>query len=100
MRSLTPAGGTTDLARFIATAPLSDTHEHLQSEAFSTRFPPDILFDLFGNYVQADLVVAGATPQNVARLIDPSERDLRSRFLPVQQAWECCQHTGYGEAVR
>jgi hypothetical protein len=90
----------TDLARFIDTAPLSDTHEHLQTEEFSVQYPPDVLFDLFGNYVQADLVVAGATQEAVNRLIDVSDRDLRSRFLPVRKAWECCQHTGYGEAVR
>jgi predicted TIM-barrel fold metal-dependent hydrolase len=94
------ATDTTDLARFIDAAPLIDTHEHLQSEDFTTRFPPDVLFDLFGNYVQADLVVAGATPEAVNRLIDTSDRDLKSRFLPVERAWECCQYTGYGEAVR
>lgn len=91
---------TTNLARFIDTAPLTDTHEHLQTEAFSVQFPPDVLFDLFGNYVQADLVVAGATQEAVDRLIDVSHPDLPSRFLPVQKSWECCRHTGYGEAVR
>lgn len=92
--------GTTDLAQFINTVPLSDTHEHLQTEAFSIAFPPDVLFDLFGNYVTADLVVAGASPQAVERLIDTSSPDMPARFLPIQKAWECCQHTGYGEAVR
>jgi hypothetical protein len=59
----------TDLARFIDTAPLSDTHEHLQTEEFSIQFPPDVLSDLFGNYVQADLVVAGATQETFNRLL-------------------------------
>jgi hypothetical protein len=63
-----------------------------------TGSPPDILVDLFDNYVSADLVVAGATPDAVARLIDPSEPNLMARFLPVRSAWERCQHTGYGEA--
>ena len=92
--------GATDLAHYIASAPLYDTHEHLQSEAFATQFPPDVLFDLFENYVKADLVVAGATPQAVERLVDLSNRDVGARFTPIKQAWECCRHTGYGEAVR
>ena len=89
-----------DLAHFIASAPFSDTHEHLQTETFSIQFPPDVLFDLFGNYVMADLVVAGATPEAVDRLIDTSNRDLHARFAPVQKAWGRCRHMGYGEAVR
>lgn len=92
-------GSGSELAHFIETAPLSDTHEHLQSETFSIQFPADVLCDLFGNYVTADLVVAGATPEDVERLTSPSNPDLSARFAPVQAAWECCQHTGYGEAV-
>ena len=99
MRSSIVTSGTTDLAQFINSASLSDTHEHLQTEAFSIGFPPDVLFDLFGNYVMADLVVAGATQEAVDHLIDTSNRDLTSRFAPIQKAWKCCQHTGYGEAV-
>jgi hypothetical protein len=90
----------TDLARYIETAPFTDTHEHLRSESSVTGSPPDILVDLFDNYVTADLVVAGASPDAVARLIDPSEPDLKARFRPVQSAWERCRHTGYGEATR
>jgi hypothetical protein len=90
----------TDLARFVENAPITDTHEHLRSETSVTGSPPDILVDLFDNYVSADLVVAGATPEAVARLIDSSDPNLMARFLPVRSAWECCQHTGYGEATR
>lgn len=95
-----PHGGSSDLAHFINTALLFDTHEHLKSEEVATQFPPDVLFDLFSNYVTADLVVAGATQQAVDRLIDPTDRDVHARFAPVQKAWEACRHTGYGEAVR
>jgi hypothetical protein len=100
MSSSSDFAPTSDLARFIATAPLSDTHEHLESETVFLQTPPDVLFDLFNNYVTADLVVAGAAQKAVDRLLDASDPDVRARFADVQQAWECCQHTGYGEAVR
>ena len=54
----------------------------------------------FNNYVTADLVVAGASQEDVARLTDPVGKDLASRFTPVRKAWESCLHTGYGEAAR
>lgn len=90
----------TDLAQYIATAPFIDTHEHLETEATFNARPADVLIDLFANYVTADLVVAGAKPDDVKRLTDPTSGDVRTRFAPIQKAWEACQFTGYGEAVR
>jgi hypothetical protein len=91
---------TTDLARHIQQTRLADTHEHLRKEEQFLHEGPDVLQDLFGSYVQADLVVAGASPEAVQRLLDASNPDLAARFEPVREAWERCQHTGYGEAVR
>jgi predicted TIM-barrel fold metal-dependent hydrolase len=91
---------TTDLARFIQETPLVDSHEHLASESTYLEEGPDILQSLFQNYVAADLVVAGASPQAVDALVDKNNPDLRKRFAGVQQAWEATRHTGYGEAVR
>ena len=68
---------TTDLADFIHTTPLCSTHEHLDSEATYTQNPPDILRNLFYNYVPADLVVAGADPDSVEALLDSSNPDRR-----------------------
>src|SRR5262249_8493681 len=83
-----------------------DSHEHLGLSGDRTpdRAPVpaerewidgewDILRDLFGNYVTADLVVAGAEPEAVDRLIAPSAGDLESRFLPIREAWEAVRHT-------
>jgi predicted TIM-barrel fold metal-dependent hydrolase len=89
-----------DLAQHIQTVRLIDTHEHLRYEQEYVEQGPDILRSLFGNYVTADLVVAGATPEAVERLVDGADPDLRARFAGVRAAWETCQHTGYGEAVR
>ena len=45
----------TDLAQHIQSTPLVDTHEHLRKEPDWLEDGPDILQDLFGNYVPADL---------------------------------------------
>jgi hypothetical protein len=90
----------TELAEHIQSLRMIDTHEHLNKEHDFIQDGPDILQDLFDNYVRADLVVAGATEAAVDRLLDASDPDLRARFAGVRAAWERCQHTGYGEAVR
>jgi uncharacterized protein len=89
-----------DLEDHIRTLRMIDTHEHLRSEQEYLEQGPDVLQDLFYNYIPADLVVAGASKQAVERLTDSSDPDLAGRFKGVQSAWQLCQHTGYGEAVR
>lgn len=91
---------TTDLACAIAEMPLHDTHEHLASEDRYVASPPDVLRDLFDNYILGDLAVAGASPEAIARLLDADDPDLRARFEGIAPAWESCRHTGYGDAVR
>ncbi|MEE2709448.1 MAG: amidohydrolase family protein, partial [Gemmatimonadota bacterium] len=90
----------TDLSRHIETTPLIDTHEHLRFEEDWLEDGPDILQDLFGNYVTADLAVAGATEEDIQMLFDVSNPDLAARFERIRRAWEAVQFTGYGEAVR
>jgi len=89
----------TDLAHHIQSIRLVDTHEHMRREADWVEEGPDILQDLFGNYVPADLHSAGASPQALHNLMDPAQ-DIVTRFQGIQQAWEAVQFTGYGEAVR
>ena len=90
----------TDLAHHIQATPLVDTHEHLRKEPDWLENGPDILQDLFGNYVPADLNTAGASPGAMQRLMDVSDPDIAGRFKGIQEAWEATQFTGYGEAVR
>ena len=109
----------TDLAVEINSLALVDTHEHLltedqwagdnakliegMTEAGERGWGdpnPDILQDLFMNYVPSDLKVAGATKEALQRLFDPAAGDLESRFSGIREAWEATQFTGYGEAVR
>lgn len=90
----------TALAHFIQETPLCDTHEHLATESVYTgNGGPDILQNLFANYVSADLVVAGAGQAAVNRLLDAADPDVRARFAGVEKAWRAVGHTGYGEAV-
>jgi len=89
----------TDLTHHIQATPLVDTHEHLRKEPDWLENGPDILQDLFGNYVPADLQTAGASPEAMKRLMDASDADIAGRFGGIQEAWKATQFTGYGEAV-
>ena len=90
----------TNLSEHIEQTALCDTHEHLRREPDWIDDGPDVLQDLFGNYVPADLITAGASPEALRRLTDASDPDLAGRFEGVRAAWEATQYTGYGEAVR
>lgn len=91
---------TTNLSEHIKQTALCDTHEHLRREPDWIDDGPDVLQDLFGNYVPADLITAGASQEALRRLTDASDPDLAGRFEGVRAAWEATQYTGYGEAVR
>ena len=90
----------TNLSEHIKQTALCDTHEHLRREPDWIDDGPDVLQDLFGNYVPADLITAGASQEALRRLTDASDPDLVGRFEGVRAAWEATQYTGYGEAVR
>ncbi|MYC15617.1 MAG: amidohydrolase family protein [Gemmatimonadetes bacterium] len=90
----------TNLSEHIEQTALCDTHEHLRREPDWIDDGPDVLQDLFGNYVPADLITAGASQEALRRLTDASDPDLVGRFEGVRAAWEATQYTGYGEAVR
>ena len=90
----------TDLARHIEETPLVDTHEHLQREPNWVDDGPDVLRDLFENYMPADLRCAGASEEAMARLMDSSDPDIEGRFEGIRPAWEAARFTGFGEAVR
>lgn len=88
----------TDLTHHIQSISLVDTHEHMRRENDWVENGPDILQDLFGNYVPADLITAGASPEAMGNLMDAT-KDIESRFEGIRDAWESTQFTGYGEAV-
>ena len=90
----------TNLAQYIQTTPLCDTHEHLGSEQRYVENGPDILQYLFDNYVTADLIVAGASQAALDMLLNAADPDITERFNGIRKAWQAVRHTGYGEAVR
>lgn len=92
--------GNSDLVHKILETPLCDTHEHLQRHTDFTLERVDILGALFENYVIADLVVAGASQKAVDDLFNSEAGSVAERFRAVEDAWDHCRHTGYGEAVR
>lgn len=90
----------TDLAAHIQREMLVDTHEHMRNEQAWLDEGPDVLVDLFGNYVAADLVSAGASQAAVDVLLDGTNPDIEQRWRGVSEAWSHCHHSGYGEATR
>jgi predicted TIM-barrel fold metal-dependent hydrolase len=91
----------TDLALHIQNVPIADTHEHLHKEPeWVDNGPADVLQDLFANYVPADLISAGASPEAVQRLGNGADPDVEGRFAGIREAWDAIRYTGYGEAVR
>ncbi len=90
----------TDLSQHIQTLALCDTHEHLNREPGWVDEGPDILQDLFGNYMPADLKTALATPEAMHQLMNGDSAAIEERFAGIRDAWEATQYTGYGEAVR
>lgn len=90
-----------DLSEYIETIRVIDTHSHMQSDIqWEENGPRDVLVDLFGMYSRDDLVIAGAAPAAVERLLDGTDPDIEGRFDAVADAWRAMQFTGYGEAVR
>lgn len=88
------------LADHIQGLTLIDTHEHLRKEAEYTEDGPDVLCDLFENYVTTDLAVAGASHSVMSALLDRTNPDIEARWNGIKRAWDRCHYTGYGEAVR
>jgi predicted TIM-barrel fold metal-dependent hydrolase len=90
----------TNLSDYLRTARIFNTHEHMWKEDVWRQKKPDILCELFENYLAAELAVAGLTPDKQKVLLDSSELDIEKRFVPAQRAWDACKLTGYGEATR
>ncbi|MBW3625753.1 MAG: hypothetical protein KY468_20350, partial [Armatimonadetes bacterium] len=77
-----------DLAQHIRQTPLCDTHEHLRPDREWIEAGPDILADLFGNYLAADLRTAGAGDAAMDRLMDTKDPDIPARFEGIRPAWD------------
>jgi predicted TIM-barrel fold metal-dependent hydrolase len=90
----------TDLERCIQETMVCDTHEHqMTNEAFVGE-EPDVIREIFQNYVQADFVSVCRSRELVNAFLDRENPDVGKRFASVADVWEAVRHTGYGEASR
>lgn len=90
----------TDLASFVQSSPMIDTHEHLLPERQYVDDGPDVLRHIFDSYVVHDLACAGATEEQIKTLLYRRSQSPAERLAAVAAAWKRCRHTGYGEAAR
>jgi uncharacterized protein len=95
-----PRPTNSELAQFIQAQAMVDTHEHLRSEKEFVQQGPDLLQRLFGSYLPADLIVAGASQGQVDTLLDGANPDIGGRYQAIAPYWQAVRHTGYGEAVQ
>ena len=91
---------TTDLQTCIDDIRIIDTHEHMGKQDAWEGQKPDILHELFGNYVRADFISAGASQEAVTELFNEHNPDVEARFNPLHEAWDAIRLTGYGRASR
>lgn len=84
--------------------PFVDTHEHLVEERSRTDWKPSPLLPcddwslLFSHYMDSDLIVAGMSPGDRARLLSP-ELDTAAKWRLIEPWWPHVRNTGYGQAV-
>jgi len=90
----------TDLERYVQDTMVCDTHEHTMTNEALVEEKPDVIREIFQNYVQADFVSACRSPQLVNKFLDLQDQDVGRRFASVADVWEAVRYTGYGEASR
>lgn len=90
----------TELSEHIANISIFNTHEHMRKEPDFRGLKPDVLCEVFDNYVVSDLRAAGASEDAMTALLDRENLDVAERFNSVSEAWSHCGFTGYGEVSR
>ena len=75
-----------------------DTHEHLLAEKDRVSQPVDF-FTLAGHYAMNDVISAGLSKADAARLGDPKAPAME-RWRLFEPHWKAAQFTGYGQCLR
>ena len=86
-----------DLLAYIDTLQIIDTHEHLPNEADRPK-DVDVLAEYLTHYFSCDLISAGLSDEDLARVKD-SSKDLLQRWRRVEPYWDAARSTGYGRAL-
>ncbi len=90
----------TELQEYVGQIDICDTHEHMCKQDSWESDQPDVLTEIFDNYVLADFVTAGLPEKDKERLKNSRDPDVSGRFKAVESVWKAIQFTGYGEACR
>jgi uncharacterized protein len=92
-------GGTASaLASEFGRLEIVDTHEHLLPEKERISQPVDF-FTLAGHYAINDVISAGLSKENAARVRDPNVPALE-RWRLFEPHWQAARFTGYGQCLR
>lgn len=87
-----------ELYQYMRTLPVIDTHEHLPIRNDARNPHADIFSEYCCFYFNRDLISAGMSYEDFARLQD-SSLSVAQRWVIAEPYWERCRHTGYGQAL-
>lgn len=87
-----------EIEEAIAALPVIDTHEHTFPEEVRRQRSLDLLSPEMHHYVGSDLVSAGMTPAEQARMYDQSQ-DPADRWDIFLRYWQYAKTTGYAKAL-
>lgn len=89
-----------DLSIVIDETPMVDSHEHLPTVEAFTNDKPDLIKQLFDNYIMLDLVCAGADPDALKNAVYNPDGKIEDRWAIIEPCWQHCQLTGFGRGVQ
>ena len=84
---------------FIRGLEVIDTHEHLPLFEDQRDRDTDVLKEYLTHYFSRDLVSAGLTLKDLARVNERMDDDIQTKWAIVAPYWEHARHTGYGRAL-
>lgn len=76
-----------------------DTHEHLPLFEDQRDKNTDVLKEYLTHYFSRDLVSAGLTLKDLARVNERMDDDIETKWSLVAPYWEAARHTGYGRSL-
>jgi len=86
-----------DLTDYLMELEIIDTHEHL-APFEKDRPRGDVLSDFLAHYFKVDLISAGLSAEDYARVMG-SDLAIGEKWRLVEPFWQVCRFTGYGQAL-
>ncbi|RLF15100.1 MAG: amidohydrolase [Thermoprotei archaeon] len=88
-----------EIARFVYSLPIIDTHEHIQDENARIQGPHDPISIFLSHYLSTDFLISGIDPKTLEKLRDPSI-PLDEKWSDFVKFWELSRNTGYARVIR